>query len=161
MIEAKFEYSYKYVKDLNSSIMKRYNLIGEISLFLILCGACAMFAVARNIFLGVLASITFVLLLVGFVFANKAVERSNRTLLGQQVDVKFSDNEMTMTAKLGTETLYNAKFDYAAIKTAKVKDNLLYIKFNKRNMVIIPKVGFKTDADFAKALERVTNNYVI
>ena len=161
MIEAKFEYSYKYVKDLNKSIMKTYNLIGEISLFFILCAVCIMFAVVGSILMGVLASITFVSLLVSFVFANKAVERSNRILVGQRVKISFDVNMMTMSASLGGETLYNAKFDYSAVKSVKVKDNLIYISFDKKSVVIIPKAGFKTEADFVKALEYVSNNYVI
>lgn len=161
MIEAKFEYSYQYIKDLNKSTMKTYNLIGEIALFLILCGIGIMFAVARNVLLGVLASVTFVMLLVGFVIANKSVERSNRGLLGQQVKVSFAENEMIMTASVGGETLYTAKFEYAAIKSVKVKNNLMYIKFDKTSVVIIPKLGFKKDADFVKALEYASNNYVI
>ena len=161
MIEAKFEYSYQYIKDLNNSTMKTYNLISQIALFLILCGVCIMFAVVRNILLGVLASITFVVLLVGFVMANKAVERSNRGLLGQQIKVSFGENEMVMVATIAGETLYTAKFDYLAVKGVKVKNDLMYIKFDKKSVLIIPKSGFRKEADFTKALEYVSNNYVM
>ena len=161
MIEAKFEYTHRFIKELNTSTMRTYNLIGQIALFLILCGAVIMFAVARNILLGVLASVTFVVLLVGFVCANKAVERSNRGLLEQQIKVNFGENEMTMTSSVGGQILYNAKFDYTTVKGVKLNNNLMYIKFDKNSVVVIPKSGFKTEADFIKALERVSNNYVM
>ena len=161
MIEAKFEYSHGFIKELNTSTMKTYNLIGQIALFLILCGVAIMFAVARNILLGVLASVTFVVLLVGFISANKSVERSNRGLLGQQINLSFAESELIMTANLGKETLYTAKFDYATVKSVKVKSNLMYIKFDKNSVVVVPKSAFKTEAEFVKALERVSNNYVM
>ena len=161
MIEANFEYSYQYIKELNNSTMRTYNLIGQIALFLILCGACILFSVARNILLGVLAAVTFVILLVGFVCANKAVQRSNRALLGQQVKVKFGENEMIMTASMGDEALYTAKFEYAAIKSVKAKNDLMYIMFDKKSAVVVPKLAFKTEAEFVKVLERVSNNYVM
>ena len=94
MIEAKFEYSYEYIKDLNKATMKTYNLVGQIALFLILCGVAVLFGLSKNILLGVLVSITFVVLAVGFISANKAVERSNRGLLGQQIILNFSENEI-------------------------------------------------------------------
>ena len=161
MIEAKFEYSYQYIKDLNKSTMKTYNMIGQIALFLIFCGIGVMFGVSKNILLGVLISITFVILLVGFVSANKAVERANRALLGQHIDLSFSEGEMTMTASVEGENFYTARIDYKTIKSVKVKDNLMYINFNKNSAVIVPKSAFKTEENFVKALERVTNNYVI
>lgn len=161
MIEAKFEYSYQYIKELNSSTMRIYNIIGQIALFLILCGVAVMFAVARNILLGVLSSITFVMLLAGFISANKAVERANRGLIGQQVKVKFDENEMIMTATIAGETLYTSRFDYSAIKSVKEKNDLMFIKFDKKSMIVIPKSGFKKDADFKKVLDRVSNNYVV
>ena len=160
-MEAKFEYSYNYIKDLNKSSMKTYNMIAHIALFLMLCGVGVMFAVARNIFLGVTAAVTFVILLVGFVFANKSVERANLTLLGQQVKITFGEEEMIMTAKLGKDTLYTAKFAYAVVKSVKVKDDLAYVKFDKTQVLVIPKAGFKTEADFTKAIEYLSNNYVI
>lgn len=161
MIEAKFEYSYPYIKELNNSIMKTYNVIGQISLFLIFCGIAVMFAVVQNILLGVLSAATFVILIVGFVCANIAVERSNRALLGQQVKIQFGEDEMNMTATMGEQTIYTAKFEYAAIKSAKAKNNLMYIMFDKKSAVVVPKSAFKTEAEFTKVLERVSNNYVM
>ena len=161
MIEAKFEYSYEYINELNNKTMKTYNIISQIALFLILCAVGIMFAVARNIFLGVLASVTFVILLVGFVIANKSVERSNRGLLGQQIKISFSENEMVMTSSLGEKVLYTARFDYSAVKSVKVKNNLIFIKFDKKSMVVIPKLAFKNESDFIKAKEYLNNNYVM
>lgn len=161
MIEAKFEYSYPYIKELNNSIMKTYNVIGQISLFLIFCGIAVMFAVVQNILLGVLSAVTFVILIVGFVCANIAVERSNRALLGQQVKIQFGEDEMNMTATMGEQTIYTAKFEYASIKSAKAKNNLMYIMFDKKSAVVVPKSAFKTEDEFTKVLERVSNNYVM
>ena len=141
--------------------MKTYNTINCVSLFLILCGAGVMFAVARNILLGVMASITFVTLLVSFVLVNKSVERSNFRLLGQKVKVTFTDEEMIMTATLGEVTLYTAHFTYDIVKSVKVKDNLIYIKYTKDLIVAIPTMGFKKEADFTKALQYLGNNYII
>ena len=97
----------------------------------------------------------------GFISANKSVERSNRGLLGQQINLSFAESELIMTANLGKETLYTAKFDYATVKSVKVKSSLIYIKFDKNSVVVVPKSAFKTEADFVKALERVSNNYVM
>ena len=158
MIEANFEYSHEFIKELNTRTMKSYNLIGQIALFLIFCGACIMFSVARNVVLGVFAAISFVVFLVGLVIANKSIERSNFGLLGQKVNVMFDKNEISIAVKLSNKTLYTANFGYAEIKSIKVKDWLMYIKIDKHSTIIIPKSGFESEENFVKALEQVSNN---
>ena len=160
MIEAKFEYTRNFLNQINLNATKKSNLINEIALFVILVSAIVCFVV-KNIWFGVSLSVVFVGLLVGIIFTNKTLARTNRPLLGQKVRVMFDESEMHMVGTLGDKVLYTSTFDYKAVKRVEEKQDLIYIFFNKTAVIVVPKSSFKTEADYKKAFELISNNYVV
>ena len=160
MVENNFEYTAGLINKINKTGIKKYNLVIEIAMFFILLGAVLLF-VTDNIWLGVIFSILFIVLLAGLVFANLSITMSNKVLIGQHINIKFKDDKMSMTALLGEKTLYNADFEYKAIKKIKNDDELIFVYFDKVSVVVMPKFGFKTTADYKRAVELLSNNYII
>ena len=160
MVESNFEYTDNLIKKVNANAIKKYNLIIEIAMFIILLGAVVLF-VTGNTVLGVIAGAIFAILLVSLVFANMSITKSNRVLIGQNVNIVFNDTKMTMTTKLGNKVLYRANFDYNAITSVKHGADLIVVHFNKVSAVIIPKTSFKTSQDCTKAIQLMGNNYVV
>ena len=160
MIESNFEYTEGLVKKINTNAIKRYELITEISLFIILLGVVMLFVMGNNI-LGAIGSGIFIVLLTSLIFSKLTITKSNRILIGQQVNIMFNDTKMSMTTKLGEKVLHRANFDYNAIKSVKSRGDLIYIYFNKSSVIIIPKTSFKTSQDCTTAMELLGNNYVI
>ena len=160
MIESKFEYTETLINKINTASVKKYNLFNEIAMFIILLGAVILF-VTSNIVLGVIFSVIFVMLLISLIFANKDIAKSNRVLVGQRVNIVFGESNMRMTTKLGNKVLYNATFEYNAIKKIDTKTDLVYVYFNKSAVVIMPKNSFKTSSELTRSMELMHNNYVV
>ena len=160
MIEAKFEYTNSLLSQINANTTKKSNLINEIALFIILVGAVICFVV-ENVWFGVSLLVIFAALIVSLVIANRSVARVNRPLLGQKVRVMFDKAEMHMFGTRGDKLLYTTTFDYKAIKKVEQRQNLIYIFFDKLSVVIVPKTSFKTEEDYKKAFELISNNYVV
>ena len=160
MVESNFEYTEGLIKKVNTNATRKCNVITEIAMFIILLGMVALF-VGGNTILGLIAVCVFIVLLVSLIFSNISIEKSNRILVGQNVNIVFYDKKMTMTAKLGQRTLYRANFDYNAITDIKHHQDLMVVYFNKVSAVIVPKTSFKTMQDCQKSVELMSNNYVI
>jgi len=160
MIESKFEYTQTLINKINTSSVRKYNLFNEIAMFILLLSAIILF-ISGKILLGVIFSAIFIMLLVSLIFANKDIARSNRVLVGQRINVVFGKESMKMTAKLGNRVLYNATFEYNAIKKINEKSDLVYVYFDKKTVVVLPKNSFKTSSDLTTALELMSNNYLI
>ena len=160
MVESNFEYTEGLIKKVNTNASRKCNLITEIAMFIILLGMVALF-IGGNTALGLISGGVFIVLLVGLIFSNLSIEKSNRVLVGQNVNIVFYDKKMTMTAKLGQRTLYRANFDYNAITNIKYYQDLMVVYFNKVSAVVIPKTSFKTIQDCERAVELMSNNYVI
>lgn len=160
MVESKFEYTENLINKINTASIKKYNLLNEIAMAIVLIGTVILF-VTSNIVLGVIFSAIFVLLLIGLIFTNKDIARSNRVLVGQQVNVVFNESNMRMITKLGNKTLYNVKFEYNTIRKIDAKTDLVFVYFNKSSAIVLPKSSFKTNGDLTRAMELMYNNYVI
>ena len=160
MIECGFAYTENLLNAINTDSTRKANLINEISIFVILLCSIILF-LTHNIALGVIFSIIFVVLSIGLFLTNKAIAKSNKMLLGQQIRIKFNDSNMVMTCKFGDKTLYNTTFEYNAIKKILHKKDLIYLYFDKNSAVIIPKLSFKSNKDLNRALELIGNNYII
>lgn len=160
MIESNFEYTENLINKINSNAVKKYNLAIEIAMFIILLSAVLMFIVA-TVALGVIFSVVFVLLGVSLFFNYKAINKSNRVLVGQNVNIVFNQKNMLMTTKLGNKTLYKANFEYNTIRKVEEKNDLVFLYFDKVTVIVIPKISFKTTEQYKKALDLVANNYVV
>lgn len=160
MIESNFEYTEKLISKINSSGIKKDNLITEIAMFIILLGSVIMF-VTDNIFMGLISSVVFVVLIGCLVSSNISIRKSNQILIGQRVKVVFDDYHMTMTTSLGEKVLYRAQFEYKSIKKFKNKDGLMFVYFSKDAVIVIPTNSFKTVQDYKKAKGLLGNNYLI
>ena len=109
MIESNFEYTENLIKKINTNAIKKYKLITEIAMFIILVGSVALF-IGGNTILGLIASGIFVVLLISLVFSNLSISKSNRILIGQKVNIVFNDTKMTMITKLAEKYGFNLFF---------------------------------------------------
>ena len=114
MIESNFEYTESLINKINLVSMKKYNIITEIFMSIILIGAIVLF-ITKSILLGGIFSGIFVLLSISLYFTNKSFKKSNYLLVGQKISIRFEEYKMVMTAKFGNKVLYNAGFEYEAI----------------------------------------------
>ncbi|MBQ7880677.1 MAG: YcxB family protein [Clostridia bacterium] len=160
MIECKYNYTNSLLDKISKNSVKNINLFSEIAMFIILVGAVILF-VTGNIVLGSIFLGIFVLLLISLIYTNKTIVKSNRILNGQQVQIVFNEYDMAMTTSLGNKVLYNATFDYKAIKKVSEKQDLIYVYFDKTSVIVIPKLSFKTNEDYLKATQLINNNYVV
>lgn len=160
MIESNFEYTEKLINKINNASVKKYNIIIEITMFMILLGAVVLF-ITGNTVLGIAGCIIFVLMVVSLVLNNKEINRSNRILIGQKVNIVFNSHDMLMTTKLGNKVLYKSKFEYEAIKKIVENEDLVFVYFDKVSVVFFPKSSFKSVDDYRKAMQFVGNNYVV
>ena len=125
MIESNFEYTESLIKKINTASIRKYNLMIEIAMFIILLGAVILF-VTGNTAMGVICCLIFIMLLISLVFANISITKSNRVLVGQRVNIIFNEENMMMTTKLGEKVLYKANFEYNAIKKVEKKISVRY-----------------------------------
>lgn len=160
MIESNFEYTENLINKINACVIKKYNLFTEIAMFIILL-SCVVLFITHNVMLGIIFCIIFICLLVSLIISNKGIEKSNKILIGQQVKVVFNEHNIGMTTKLGNRILYNAKFEYNAIKKVDEKKDLMFIYFDKISAIIVPRTSFKTSEEYKKAVELAVNNYTI
>ncbi len=160
MIECNFEYTEKLINKVNSESMKKYNIIIEIAMILILISAIAMF-ITGNTLLGISGIVLNVSLAVSLWINNRSINRSNEVLIGQKVNIKFAEDKMLMTIKLGEKVLNKVNFEYSAIKKVSSKDDFVMVYFDRVSAVIIPRDSFKTTKDYRKAMDYVGNNYII
>lgn len=160
MIESNFEYTEGLLNKINTSTLKKWNLINEILMAIILAGSVVLF-VTGNTAISIIGTVVFVLLATTLVLFNKAIARSNKILLNQQIKIVFNQNNMVMTSKLGDKQLYNATFEYSAIKKVVNKQGLSYVYFDKKSIIIIPQDSFKTFDEYKTAMELISNNYVV
>lgn len=160
MIESNFEYTEKLINKINTASVKKYNIIIEITMFMILLGAVVLF-ITGNTVLGVAGCIIFVLMAISLFLNNKEINRSNRILIGQKVNIVFKSSDMLMTTKLGNKVLYKSNFEYGSIKKIVENEDLVFIYFDKVSVVIFPKSSFKSIDDYKKAMQFVGNNYIV
>ncbi len=160
MIKCKFEYTEGLLKKINTTSLKVSNLINELLLFIILVGSVILF-VTGNLVLGIVLAVVFVLFAVSLYLFNEAIYKSNIILRGQQVHILFNEGNMDMSCSRGENQLYKANFEYVAIKKLEVKQDLIYVYFDKKSVIIIPKLAFTTETDYNKAIELLGNNYMV
>ena len=160
MIKCSFNYDENLLNKINKTTLKTSNLINEILIGLIFIAVLVMFAM-NNYMSGAIFAVVGLMMFTGVIFLNKSISASNNMLLGQHVDVKFNENDMVMTCKMGEHNLYTAKFEYSAVVKVVEKNGLAYLYFNKKSVVILPKSAFKTDNDYKTIIERAGNNYLV
>lgn len=160
MIECNFIYSNELLNKINKTTTKNINIFSEIAMFLILVGTVVLFVMGQNL-LGAIFVVIFVLLLISLIFTNKSFEKANYVLMGQNVNVIFNEESMQMTASLNDKVMYNATFEYSAIKKFAIKNDLIYVYFDKTSIIIIPKLAFKVADDYEKAIQLIGNNYLV
>lgn len=160
MVKSNFEYTEGLIKKINSNSVNIYNLIIKISMAIILLSSIILF-ITHNFVFGAISFVVFVCLLASLLLTNRAIITSNKILIGQKVNILFKDNQMDVTTKLGEKVLYNASFEYQAIKKFKNSKDLIYLYFDRSSVIIIPKTGFKNAQELQTAIELVSNNYVI
>ncbi|MBQ3502945.1 MAG: YcxB family protein, partial [Clostridia bacterium] len=158
--ESNFEYTTELLSKINGNAIKKSNLINEIAMLIIAVGSVVAF-ILDNIFVGVSLIVVFVALAVSLVLTAKAIITSNKRLVGQKVKIVFSEVDMHMMGLIGDTALYNADFEYKAIKKSEVKQDLIYVYFDNHSVIIVPKNSFKTSEDCKKVIELVSNNYVV
>lgn len=160
MIESSFEYTTELLNKINRNVVKKSNIINEIAMLIILVGAVVGFIVGNKV-IGISLIVVFVGLLISLVFTGKAIAGANRALLGQKVNITFSDVDMHMTGLIGDKAIYNASFEYKAIKKVNVVQDLIYIYFDRSSVIIVPKNSFKTSEECEKVIQLTSNNYVV
>lgn len=160
MIKCGFKYTEGLVKNINDVAVKKYNIIIEIAMLLSFTSLCILFA-THNKTLGIIFSGVFVFLLICLIIINKLNANNNKILIGQQVDFKFDENNFIITCTLGDEILYDATFEYSAIKKVKLTKELVLLYFNKKSALPIPKSSFKTVGDYNTIVQIVQNNYIV
>ncbi|MBQ8522079.1 MAG: YcxB family protein [Clostridia bacterium] len=160
MIESKFEYTENLINKINASAIKKYNIIVEVAMIISLIALSILF-ITGNTLLGIVFSMILACLVISFVITNKSVSQNNKILIGQQVNIMFNETSMDMTTTLGEKVLYNANFEYDAIKKIVKSKDLVFIYFDKVSVVIFPKTSFKTSKDYEKVMQLVANNYIV
>ncbi len=160
MIESNFEYTQNLLKKINTNATAKSNLINEIAMVVIAVGELVAF-IMDNIFVAITLMLIFFALGIASFFTAKSIEASNSKLQGQSVKVLFDKESMHVTGLDGKKEIYNAVFEYKAIKKTEIKKDLIYIYFSSTSVVIVPKSSFKTAEDCQKAIELVSNNYVV
>lgn len=160
MIEAKFEYTSQFLNKLNKGAVKKNNLINEIAMFIVLAAAVVGFIIG-NTFMGISLIVVFGALLTSFVLSNIAISKSNMQLLGQKVNIEFGASNMKMVGTIGDKVLYDTTFEYKAIKKVEVRQDIVYIFFDSKSVITVPQTAFKTNEDYRKATELISNNYVV
>lgn len=160
MIKCNFIYNNELLSKINKTTTKNINIFSEIAMFLILVGTVVLFVMGKNLLGAIFAGI-FVLLVISFIFTNKALQKSNYVLKGQDVNVVFNEESMQMTSSLNDKVMYNATFEYSAIKKFAIKNDLIYVYFDKTSIIIIPKSAFKVEDDYEKAIQLIGNNYLV
>jgi hypothetical protein len=160
MIEGNFEYTKELLKKINVRATSKSSLVSEIAIAVILVGAIVAFML-DNLFVGISLTVISVSLIIGLVFLAKTISDSNSGLLGQKVRVVFEEDKINMYGIQERSTIYNATFEYKAIKKVEIKNDLIYIYFGRNTVIIVPKYSFKTAEECEKVIEIVSNNYVV
>ena len=160
MIESNFEYTENLIGKINAISIKKYNVITEIFMAIILIGSGVLFAV-KSILLGGIFLAIFIMLTISLCFSNRSINKSNSILVGQKVNIKFDEDKMHVTTKLGNKVLYSVGFEYQAIKKVVSKPDLVFVYFDRVSAVIIPKNSFNAGKEYKKAMEYLNNNYVM
>ncbi len=160
MFESNFRYSEKLLNKISKNSTKIANMIGEILIMITLAGVAILFVTGHYLIGGIFVGV-FVLFVISLIFANKSIKNSNNSLLGHQINIVFNEDEMVMKAEFGGATLYNMAFDYKAIQRVVIRGDLVYVYFNKKSAIIIPKSSFTTTENYEKALHLINNNYMV
>lgn len=160
MIKCKFKYDEKLLNKITNTTLKTSNLINQILIGLIAVAVAVMFIMGYKVS-GIVFLAVGVILVAGVIFVNKLISKSNKMLLGQQVDIVFSETDMVMNCSMGGEKLYTAKLEYSAVKKVVEKNDLAYLYFDKKSIIILPKQSFISEQDYQKVMELVGNNYIM
>ncbi len=160
MIKCSFYYSRSLLNKINNNISKVANIVIEICLAIMLVSALVLFVTGNSV-IGVVVLVAFVLVLGNMVISNKTIERSNRMLLNQRVNIDIKAEEMVVKNMLGDKQLSKITVEYKAIKSVKILEDLIYVYIGKVSAIIIPKNSFANQQDCAKAIDLFTNNYNI
>ncbi len=158
MIECNFEYTNQLIDNINSQVLKKYNIFIEVALAIMLIGAVVLFVV-ENFVMGAIMAGLVVLIGVCWIFTNKTIKRSNQALFGQSVAIKFNEENMQLNLAVGDRVVNESTISYSVIKNVVDNKNLLFLYIDKTRAIIIDKIGFKTSEDYKRALQLVSNNY--
>ena len=160
MVKCNFYYSNTLLGKINSNSTKVANLITDICLLVMLVSTVILY-VLGNTTIGTIVLVALVLVATARFFSNKLVERSNRMLLNHQVKILFNRDNMTISNLLGEKELAKFNIEYKAIEKVRLIGDLIYIYIGNISVIVVPKTSFATQQDCDKAVELVTNNYLI
>jgi hypothetical protein len=129
-------------------------------MFIILVSSAILFA-THNIVLGAIFGGVFVVFLAMLVLVNMFKSTNNQMLEGQDVNVKFDEQNLMIICSLNNEVLYSAAVEYSTIKSVKKSKELMFLYVNKNSAIVIPKASFASVEDYNKVIQLVQNNYVV
>lgn len=160
MVKCNFYYSNTLLGKINSNSTKVANMIADICLLTMAVCSVVLY-ILGNAVIGTIVLVALILVGVSRFFGNKLVERSNRMLLNQQVKILFNRDNMTISNLLGDKELAKFNIEYKAVEKVKFVGDLIYIYIGNISVIVVPRTSFSTQQDCDKAIELVTNNYLI
>lgn len=160
MFETNFEYTEGLLNKISKNSAKTVNIISELLMMAVLASVAILFVTGHYLLGGIFAGV-FVAFFVSLILTNRSIRNYNKSLLGHKINIVFNEESMTMKAEFAGAILYNLSFEYDAIKRAVVRDDLVYVYFNKKSAIIIPKTSFTTTENYEKAMHLINNNYMV
>lgn len=159
MIKCEFAYTGDLLKQITKASTKVSNIISEIMLGIIVIADVALFA-TRQISAGVVFVVIAVLTLLAQILTNIRINKANSFLLNQKVSLQFDVKSMKYVQKLDKVILQDADIEYSVFSKVKQVDDFLFLYFNSRSALIVPRTAFKSFEDYQKAVDLTSNNYV-
>lgn len=159
MINCEFTYTTEFLKKISKASSKVSNMIAEIMLGIIVVATVALFAtgeVTTGIVFAVVAAVT----VLAQVLVNLRLYKVNSFLLNQKVNLQFDIKSMKYVQKIDDQVLQEASIEYTVISKVKQVDDLMFLYFNSKSALIVPKSAFKSFEDYKKAYDLASNNYV-
>lgn len=159
MINCEFTYNDELLKKITKASTKLTNIITEIMLGIIIISAVALFA-TKDVTAGVIFLAVAVLTVVAQILTNRRLYKINSFLLNQKVKLQFDIKSMKYVQTMEDAVLQDANIEYTVISKVKQVDDLMFLYFNSKSALIVPKTAFKSYEEYKKAYDLASNNYV-
>lgn len=159
MINCEFTYNDELLKKITKASTKLTNMITEIMLGIIIISSAALFATKETV-TGIIFAVVAVLTVVAQIISNRRLYKLNSFLLNQKVKLQFDVKGMKYVQTMADEVLQDANIEYAIISKVKQVNDLMFLYFNSRSALIVPRTAFKSYEEYKKAYDLASNNYV-